>query len=101
MEDSRRDDTLDELVVGRPRRVGGVARTGVAGPGPAFGQAGPASTSDVRLMPESASNRWSLDSGRIRLSTSPGLTRCDESTIATTSFSAAVTCRSSSLPRYS
>src|SRR5207245_2800551 len=100
MEDPRRDDALDELVVVGPRS-GWLDRAGRAGPIRGVGQAATGSRSEVRLTPDSASNRWSLVSGRFRVSTSPGLTRWSEPTIATMSLSAALTWRSSSLPRYS
>jgi hypothetical protein len=62
MNDLRIDDPLDEVVVGRAGidRGFGVARADIAGPGLAMGQAATASRSEVRLAPDSASNRWSL-----------------------------------------
>ena len=68
VQDAGIDDPLDELLVGRAgierrlaiRRRGGVARAGGAGPGRPVGQAATASRSEVRLAPDSASNRCSL-----------------------------------------
>ena len=44
---------------------------------------------------------WSFSIGSLSVTTSPGRTRCDESTIATISWPSTVTWSSSSLPRYS
>ena len=108
MDDAPVDDALAQVVdvcgparanADRPRRTP---------PGPSCRWVG---RSSVRLptwacawmmvSPDSGSNRWSFSSGITRLTMSPGRTRWSESTIATTSWSAALTWSSSSLPRYS
>ena len=92
---------LVEVEVGAPpgpRRRARSCSVMLAG---ASGGAVAAARVETRDAPDSASNRWSFASGRLSFRTSPGLTWCDESTIATMSWPAAVTWRSSSLPRYS
>lgn len=73
VQDARRDDPLDELLVlgsdgiGRGRRVRrrargfGRVRAGGAGPSTVIGQAATASRSEIRLAPDSASNRCSFE----------------------------------------
>jgi hypothetical protein len=61
VEDPRIDDPLDELVVGRADLRGPVGRAGVAGPTRGIRQAATVSRSDVRLLPDSDSNRWSFE----------------------------------------
>jgi hypothetical protein len=62
MEDAGIDDPLDELVVGRAEGLScGSDRTGGSGPVVALGQAATAWRSEVRLTPDSASKRWSLE----------------------------------------
>lgn len=61
VEDARIDDPLDELVVGRADLGRAVGRAGVAGSTLGFGQAATVSRSEVRLLPVSASKRWSFE----------------------------------------
>jgi hypothetical protein len=66
MEDPPLDDALGE--VGVRRRAGrrrGRDRAGRAGPIGSLGQAATVSRSEVRLAPDSASKRWSFESGRV------------------------------------
>ena len=95
VEDPRVDDALDEI------GPGGIPRGRWVAVVRSVGQAATAAMSGARVSPVSPSNRCSLSSGRTSLTMSPGLTRCSDPTIATTSWSAALTWRSSSLPRYS
>src|SRR6185312_10483377 len=95
---------VDDLPVDDALDQGGLGLTGRGRPVGRFAicvQAATATTSGARVKPDSPSKRCSFSSGSVRVTMSPGRTRCDESTIATTSWSAALTWRSSSLPRYS
>jgi hypothetical protein len=61
MEDAGIDDPLDELVVGRADLGRWGCRAGGTGPIRGFRQAATVSRSEVRLLPVSASKRWSLE----------------------------------------
>ena len=95
VEDLRIDDTLDEI------GPGGILRGRGLAVGRWSGQAATWTMSGARVMPVSPSKTWSFSSGRTIVTMSPGRTRCEESTIATMSVSAAFRWSSSSLPRYS
>src|SRR4029079_13840637 len=94
VDDPRVDDALDEIGPGGfPRgRCFFVWRVTVQAT---------ATASGARVRAVSPSDRSRLSRGSARLTMSPGRRRCSEPTIATMSWSAALMCSSSSLPRYS
>ncbi len=85
MEDARVDDALDEIGPGVWLRGRWLAW------GRSRRQAAAVAGAEVRASPVSESNRWSFSSGSTSSTMSPGLTRCDELTIATMSWLAALT----------